>query len=106
MKLILTLFAISALLLGSAALWAGLVLPPDTQVILHFDTAGEPDFIGTRTEVLLMLATGAGMLLVNFFLARVFERREHFTAVMVSSFSVILSILLFIAAWVIIVNNR
>jgi hypothetical protein len=106
MKLILTIFAISAVIIGSAALMAGMQLSPDNEIILHFDTAGLPDFTGSQRDVLLILATGGGMVLVNFFLARVFERREHFTGVVVSSFTLFLSVLLFIATSVIIANNK
>lgn len=73
---------------------------------MHFDAAGLPDFTGSRADVLLLLATGGGMLLINFFLANVFDRREHFTAAVIAHFSLILSILLFIATSVIIANNK
>lgn len=106
MKLILVLFTISALVIGSAALMAGLQLQPNTEVIMHFDTAKQPDFTGSQRDVLLMLATGGGIVLINLFLARVFDRREHFTAVVISSVTVFLSVLLFIATSVIIANNK
>lgn len=106
MKIILTLFAISSLLIGGAALMAGLQLSPEAAIILHFDAAGQPDFTGTARDVLLILATGGVLVLVNLFLARVFEKREHFVAVMISSFTLLLGALLFIVTSVIIINNK
>jgi len=106
MKLILIMFAVSALILGGASFMAYSQLSPSNDVILHFDTTGEPDFTGSQQDVLFMLATGAGMLLVNLFLAHVFSRREHFTALVIANATIILSILLFIATSVIISNNR
>ncbi len=106
MKLILSLFSTSTAVIVAAILMAWLQLSPTAQVILHFDTAGQPDFIGSQRDVVLLLATGGAMLLINLFLARVFDKREHFIAVVIASFSLLLSILLFIATSVIIVNNK
>jgi hypothetical protein len=106
MKLILAMFLVSALLIGGATLMVSRQLSPNNEVILHFDTSGEPDFTGSQREVFLMLATGAGLLFINFFLAYIFNRREHFTALVVANCALILSVLLFIATSVIISNNR
>lgn len=106
MKLILVLFAVSALIIGGATFMVNKQLSPTNEVILHFDTSGEPDVTGSQREVFLMLATGAGMLIINLFLVYVFSRREHFTALVITNFTLILAILLFIATSVIISNNR
>ncbi len=106
MKFILILFLASALIIGSAALMTGLQLQPNNEVILHFDTAKVPDFTGSQQDVFLMLATGGGIVLINFFLAHVFDRREHFTALIIANATLFLSILLFVATSVIISNNR
>ena len=106
MKLILTLFAISTVVVGIAFVMTLVQLSPDNLVILRFDQAGQDIFNGSRADLLLMLGTGGGMLLINLFLANVFNKREHFTALVISNFSLILSILLFIATSVIIVNNK
>jgi hypothetical protein len=106
MKLILALFTLSAIIIVGATVMTYVQLSPTNEVILHFDTAGQPDFTGSQRDVLLLLASGGGMLLINFFLANVFDKREHFTALVISNFSLILSVLLFIATYVIISNNR
>ncbi len=106
MKLILAIFVASALLIGGASLMVSRQLSPTNEVILHFDPSGEPDMTGSQRDVFLLLATGAGMLIINFFLAYIFYRREHFTALVVANCTLVLSVLLFIAASVIISNNR
>jgi hypothetical protein len=106
MKLILSFFGISALAIAGAALMAGLQLSPSADVIMHFDTAGQPDFIGSQRQVLLMLATGGVIVLINLFLVRVLDKREHFAAQIIAHLTLLLSILLFIATSVIISNNR
>ena len=106
MKLILILFVASALIIGSAAILCSVYISPTAEVILHFDALRQPDFTGSQRDVLLILATGGVMLLINLFLAHVFDRREHFTAVVIANFSVALAVLLFIVTWFIIANNR
>lgn len=106
MKLILYSFLISALIIAGAVLMVMLQLPDGHQVILHFDALKQPDFVGSRDSVVALLGTGGVMLIVNLFLARVFDRREHFVALILTNCSLLLSILLFIATSVIIANNK
>jgi hypothetical protein len=106
MKYILAMFAVSAIIVGVGALIVGVHLSPVTQVIMHFDSAQQPDFTGSRQDVFMMIATGGVLVLINFLLARFFSQREHFTAIVIANTTVAMSILLFIATSVIIANNK
>jgi hypothetical protein len=106
MKYILSTFAVSAVIIGTAALMVGMQLSATNEVIMHFDMAKQPDFTGSRQDVFMMIATGGILVLINLFLARVFDKREHFTAVVIANTTVAMSVLLFIATSVIISNNR
>lgn len=106
MKFILTLFAISTVILVGAFLAAQLQLSPTAELILHFDTAGQPDFTGSLRDVLLMLATGAGLIAINLFLARTLYYRERIASFLIAQATVLITALLFLATFVIISNNR
>jgi len=92
--------------MGFAVLMTYQQLSVNNEVILHFNTAGQPDFTGSQQDVLVILATGGGMLLVNLFLASILDRRENFLALIITGSSLLLSVLLFIATWAILVNNK
>lgn len=106
MRLIIAFFIISFVVLGIGAGLAYYKLSPTNEILMHFDAAGQPDFTGNQRDVLLLLAGGGGLLLVNLFLTWVFYHRERFLSIVIASFTAISSLLLLLATWVIIVNNK
>jgi hypothetical protein len=106
MKTINLLFLIAIVVLGAAGLAAYVQLSPTNELILHFTTAGQPDYTGSQVEVLNAVVTGGVVVLLNYLLSRSLKRREGFFALGLSITSLIIALLLFTAVFVIIVNNQ
>lgn len=106
MKTINILFLISVVVLASAGLLAYTKLSPSNELILHFTTAGQPDYTGSQADVLGAIVTCGVIALFNYVLARWIRRREGFYAISLSATSLFIALLLFIAVFVIIVNNQ
>ena len=106
MKLITISFFVSILILtiGMAVAYSHLS-KLNALIILHFNAASGPDYVGSSQDVFLIVLTGMGIALINFFLARALHLREQFLASMVSTGSIFISILILIAVLAIISNN-
>lgn len=106
MKIIVIPFFISIVLLATGlgfayAHFANL----DAQVILHFDASRGPDYLGSGQDVLLIILSGMGVVVINYLLAKGLRLREQFLAIMLSVASVFISALILISVFVIIANN-
>ncbi len=106
MKLIAYTFGFGFLLLIVAMSFAYVKFAGvDALLAIHFSPRQGVDFLGSSMDVFGIIFTGFGVLLANGFVAWYLNKREHFLSVIVAFFSVLLALLLFIATFVIIVNN-
>ncbi len=106
MKLINILFLIAVVVLGVAGAYAYFHLSPTNELILHFTQAGQPDYTGSQVDVIGAVVTGGVVLLLNYLLARSLSKREGFFALGLSITGLMVALLLFVAVFVIVVNNQ
>jgi len=108
MKLIKTLFIFSAglLLLTGAIAYFQLPASEETLLILHFRPEAGIDLYGSIQDVYNLILFGFGLVAVNLFLSRVFARRERFFSLLFAGTTTFLSLLILIAVFVIVLNNK
>jgi hypothetical protein len=106
MRLINLLFLVSVALLSVAAVLTYGNLSSTNDLILHFSALGQPDYIGSRSEVMNVIMTAGVLVLLNYLLARVLRQRERFFALVLMIASPVVALLLLLAVSVIVVNNQ
>jgi len=74
-------------------------------LIMHFDSYKGTDFLGDKSYLYNVLGAAAVILFLNFWLAGRVYFKERFLSYMLSVFSLILSLLILIAVFVIISIN-
>lgn len=98
------LVAVFILLIASVVGYTG--LSANNDLILHFTQAGEPDYIGSRADVLRVLGIGGLIAVVNYLLARFLIAKERFFALSLVTTGMAVSLLLLVAVSVIVLNNQ
>jgi uncharacterized membrane protein YqhA len=66
MKLITVILCVSIVVLAGTTLFVYSALSPSNDLILHFTQAGEPDYIGSRVDVLNTLLVAGFIVLLNY----------------------------------------
>jgi uncharacterized membrane protein len=106
MKLITVILCASIVVLAGTTLFVYGALSPSNDLILHFTQAGEPDYIGSRIDVLNTLIVAVLVVVLNYLLARSLSKKEQFFAISLSVTGLLVSLLLLSAVSVIVVNNQ
>lgn len=106
MKLVNILFLVSVVLLLAATGLLYTKLSPTNELILHFTPGGQPDYTGSLVDVFGALVTGGVVVLLNYVLSRALRIREEFFSIALSITGLLVSLLLFAAVFVIVINNQ
>lgn len=105
-KTLLTVFGLSFVILIFTLILALIMFGDITgPLVIHFDVYKGIDFFGGRTEVFGILWSGFAMLVINALLANFLYDRERFLSFLFAFVSLAFSILILIAAGVIISVN-
>ena len=106
MKFVIPIFAFSIILLivGLGVSYVKLA-DVNARLIVHFDQYRGIDFLGSKADVYGMLIAGIAVVLLNLGIALSFYRKDRFITLAAASTSVVVAVLIFIAALAIIANN-
>lgn len=108
MKTIRYILYISLGLLALGALVTLGMLPEtgESLLILHFQPDTGIDLYGTRNDVIYAIVFGGLLVAINAVLIRVFSRRERVISLLLACTSLLVSLLILIAIFVIVANNK
>ncbi len=99
-------FGSSMLIVLLAWLWAFInFYKTGNLLVMHFDSYKGTDFLGNKSDLYSILGISATIILLNFWLSMRVYFKERFLSYLLSAFSVVLSILILIAVFVIISIN-